>query len=330
MEKVYLLLRNNVQKGPFTASELLQEGLKPKDLIWIEGKSTAWAFMKDLEEITKLSLSPNQTEANLTQSSNEVLSKQSALIEKTKSDILISDDIEQRSELIRQRASTYVQEHPQSVFTPQVQEERITGIPFAEANPIDLVIHKKGGATITAGQLLMVAITTTIIAAAWNGKISLIPEKINSPYTAVASAPSIFHIQPKKVEKAVEVPVVEPTSITSIDVASYAAKEPAFPKAKKSIDQEKEVPKEEMQSPVEGTATITSSPAVTSPVPATPKKEETVVKEQAEAVKKSEETEQKTTEATTTEVSGKKKTLGEALKGIFKKKKKGSPEETID
>src|SRR5688500_2446443 len=42
MDKIYLLLRNNQQTGPYTKEELMQSGLQPHDLIWIEGRSTGW------------------------------------------------------------------------------------------------------------------------------------------------------------------------------------------------------------------------------------------------------------------------------------------------
>ena len=49
MERVYLLLRNNQQTGPFTIGELLQQQLIPSDMIWIEGKSVAWTYLSELE-----------------------------------------------------------------------------------------------------------------------------------------------------------------------------------------------------------------------------------------------------------------------------------------
>jgi len=49
MERVYLLLRNNGQTGPFTIDELLQQSLKPSDMIWIEGRSSAWTYLSELE-----------------------------------------------------------------------------------------------------------------------------------------------------------------------------------------------------------------------------------------------------------------------------------------
>jgi hypothetical protein len=51
MERAYLLLRNNQQCGPFTIGELLQQQLKPSDMIWIEGRSTAWTYLSELELI---------------------------------------------------------------------------------------------------------------------------------------------------------------------------------------------------------------------------------------------------------------------------------------
>jgi hypothetical protein len=47
----YLLLRNNRQSGPLTKEELLQLGIKPYDLVWVEGKSAAWRYPGELPEL---------------------------------------------------------------------------------------------------------------------------------------------------------------------------------------------------------------------------------------------------------------------------------------
>ena len=47
----YLLLRNNQESGPHTLNELLQLGLKPYDLVWVEGKSAAWRYPSELPEL---------------------------------------------------------------------------------------------------------------------------------------------------------------------------------------------------------------------------------------------------------------------------------------
>lgn len=47
----YLLLRDNREKGPYSLNELLELGLKPYDLVWIEGKSAAWRYPSEVEEL---------------------------------------------------------------------------------------------------------------------------------------------------------------------------------------------------------------------------------------------------------------------------------------
>jgi len=49
--KCYLLLRNNVETGPFTLEELAAQSLKTTDLVWLEGESTAWKYPTELEAL---------------------------------------------------------------------------------------------------------------------------------------------------------------------------------------------------------------------------------------------------------------------------------------
>ncbi len=49
----YLLLRNNKESGPYTLDELQIKGLKAYDLVWVEGKSAAWRYPSELEELKK-------------------------------------------------------------------------------------------------------------------------------------------------------------------------------------------------------------------------------------------------------------------------------------
>lgn len=48
MHKIYLLLRNNKQHGPYTLEELVQQNLLPSDLIWVEGRSAGWHNPQEL------------------------------------------------------------------------------------------------------------------------------------------------------------------------------------------------------------------------------------------------------------------------------------------
>ena len=48
--KTYLLLRNNKQTGPYTATCLLQMDLQEFDLIWAEGESITWKYPSEMME----------------------------------------------------------------------------------------------------------------------------------------------------------------------------------------------------------------------------------------------------------------------------------------
>ncbi len=47
----YLLLRDNKQSGPYTVPEIVAMGLKPYDLVWLEGKSAAWRYPSEVDEL---------------------------------------------------------------------------------------------------------------------------------------------------------------------------------------------------------------------------------------------------------------------------------------
>ncbi|MEO6000544.1 MAG: FxLYD domain-containing protein [Chitinophagaceae bacterium] len=51
MSRVYLLLRNNKQSGPHNLEELLRLGLKPLDLIWVEGRSMGWSYPTEINAL---------------------------------------------------------------------------------------------------------------------------------------------------------------------------------------------------------------------------------------------------------------------------------------
>ena len=46
----YLLLRDNKQTGPYSADEIKTLGIKPYDLIWVEGRSAAWRYPGEIDE----------------------------------------------------------------------------------------------------------------------------------------------------------------------------------------------------------------------------------------------------------------------------------------
>src|SRR5688572_24881798 len=54
MHKIYSLLRNNKQTGPYALEELLHLNLKPFDLVWVEGKSGGWSYPSELDALKPL------------------------------------------------------------------------------------------------------------------------------------------------------------------------------------------------------------------------------------------------------------------------------------
>src|SRR5579864_4843248 len=47
----YLLLRNNQESGPFTLDEIKGMSLRTYDLIWVVGKSAAWRYPGEVQEL---------------------------------------------------------------------------------------------------------------------------------------------------------------------------------------------------------------------------------------------------------------------------------------
>ena len=47
----YLLLRDNKESGPYLLDDLVRLGLKPYDLVWIEGKSAGWRYPSEINEL---------------------------------------------------------------------------------------------------------------------------------------------------------------------------------------------------------------------------------------------------------------------------------------
>jgi hypothetical protein len=52
--KCYLLLRDNVESGPYNLEELSVRKLLPTDLIWVEGSSHSWRFPAEIEALAHL------------------------------------------------------------------------------------------------------------------------------------------------------------------------------------------------------------------------------------------------------------------------------------
>lgn len=120
MQKVYLLLRNNQQTGPHSLEELLQAGLKPMDLIWVEGKSFGWSYPSEIEALKPFLTTPvaQNTEPYAPPASAAVDRKPVAKhvfvslpIHSVPLSSSAENSLEQKAEALRKRAQSYI---PQS------------------------------------------------------------------------------------------------------------------------------------------------------------------------------------------------------------------------
>jgi len=62
MSTTYLLLRNNKETGPFSLEVLLQQDLKPHDLIWVEGQSVGWSNPSEIATLKSYITNQNLSE----------------------------------------------------------------------------------------------------------------------------------------------------------------------------------------------------------------------------------------------------------------------------
>ena len=69
--KTYLLLRNNKQTGPYTATCLLQMDLQEFDLIWAEGESITWKYPSEMIEFRESAPKARFTEGTLVNNRKE-------------------------------------------------------------------------------------------------------------------------------------------------------------------------------------------------------------------------------------------------------------------
>jgi hypothetical protein len=188
MQKIYLLLRNNTQLGPFTIEELLEQEILPTDLIWIEGKSLAWSYASELNLLKlarKGSDSAHKNASGSGQGSHPgAASKRkrarlrrgetphhpehpAPLLAAPMTSAFTEADVEKKAEELRQRAlaaesTQYKRPTPvPSTYTPAYSE--------SEESDIEFVYHKRG-LKIPFPQILVGGLVIAMLVAGWYGQ----------------------------------------------------------------------------------------------------------------------------------------------------------------
>jgi hypothetical protein len=291
MKKVYLLLRNNYERGPFTIEELLQQHLRPTDLVWVEGISHAWSYPSEVPELRPFFSGAPYTlpsvHYQITGSSH-------------------NDDIELRAEEIRQKILSFTPKYYTSQARLQKPVEN-TSLPIQKEAEIELIDHRKK--ETHAFEWMSAAMVTLLVVAGFFGGQkyilgkrhqgnSVVTRSVNADTHAAKSLPK----KPLNKEVIASHPSID-SGILATDSMAASAKHvnSVAMKATKPKDTAKNVV-------IKDTVTNhVASADITPPVLSEP---ETKAVEQ----------EKKDTVVQVTEE--KKKTFGQVLKGLFKKKKK--------
>ena len=79
--KAYRLLRNNKEQGPFSLEELIAKGLKPYDLIWVDGRSAAWSYPGEMAEFKNYVPNPEDYRTNLIVTKQETMARVSSAVQ---------------------------------------------------------------------------------------------------------------------------------------------------------------------------------------------------------------------------------------------------------
>ena len=120
----YLLLRSNKQTGPFSQEQLVQLGLKPYDLIWVQGKSAAWRYPSEVPELKEYAPSIEEQPYDRFYKKEETVKKEEFVLEaKVKSEPMLRSS--SYSEPVEIKYEKYL---PQKNTTSPVQSGKVSVI----------------------------------------------------------------------------------------------------------------------------------------------------------------------------------------------------------
>jgi hypothetical protein len=324
MQKVYLLLRNNQQTGPYSLDELVQLGLKPMDLIWVEGKSFGWSYPYEVETLQPYVSAPAAPKPAPVPVTAEVSASPAVPKAAPPKNIFVSmpvtavqpsvpsfsyDPLEQKAEELRKRAQAYA---AQSTFpTEEIKTNYARNLNDVEEDYTSWIYQKKTKkkAAFPTKQLMTAGmIGVSLLGLWWVGK-TVLSRPVNLPtrvatYNNAATETGTPVNEPAPVNEDVH-PVQRPLSKTAA-----APKHSTFTTTTKKAKETKST--KVQQPPVISTRTA-SAPVIISKEPAPQPQENTATAGERKA-------------PTAAEPSrAKKKTLKEILGGLFKKKDSGSP-----
>ena len=322
MEKVYLLLRNNCETGPFTYEELLQQNLLPTDLVWIEGKSTVWT---NPSAIKKEEPVPTDVIKNPIKEGN------TSIVKPTTAEVpwyhrrrSPEAELEAKALALKEQAEAAAKAMYRYPSQPRTfkPSKRNPVVFQEEETELLLEIHRVNKKSVTLPQLIAAGVITALVATGWYNRDKLTIIRPQASMITQAATPVVFQIIPPTVPQ----PAAAPATNAAVSDTTLITDVATTIKTASATSQKQPAKAKETYTVKDITA---NEPAVseTATVGKEEKKEDKSIAVSTPVDEKKDAAEVKVTETVTaseTVSSGtvKKKGLGEALKKIFKKKKK--------
>jgi hypothetical protein len=306
MNKVYLLMRNNTIWGPFSIDELLQQHLTSTDLIWIEGRSVAWCSPSQIREL-------NNDFEKILSSIDKETKTQDAPVQAVR---LPELSFEERVEAIRNKALAH--KYDAELKRKQVVEEEKFSSPYygSEKEPVNMVYHSSRK-YVTLPQLIAAGALTTFAAWVWYSGWSPVNPKAATQQAAVAPV-NMVSIGENAAKLKVAVDTSRNLAVTtdSAQVASVAA----FTLKKQTVVADTGITSANKAAVTDPVVATTQTETTTTPVEEPAKKD--VVNDATAKPEEKKEIKTEEVKDASTEETEKKKSFGQVIKGIFKKKKK--------
>lgn len=313
MGKVYLLLRNNIESGPFSIDELLQQKIAASDLIWIEGESLNWQEPSQIMELGFGTMSLPEHKNVFCQSPAPV-SQVIPYGQKTEVKIIpifynreAASFARSQGGKIENRASN-IDNRALSVGHDQAIESSYgNSFSYQQEKKIDLVFYKKNRKNVVLPEIIAAGMVTAFIAIGIYGGWTMINTKDENNYTTalplkISEPPITKTFESQTPENKGIILTTDSTAVQSQPVLGQTPPLKQNPKtqsrsttAKKKNAVKKETIKPELTSIIADEVPVIAEPE--------PQEEEII-----------------------TEPEQKKKSLGQAIKNIFKKKKKKQTE----
>lgn len=104
----YLLLRNNQKNGPFNLDDLLKYGLKPYDLVWVEGKSAAWRYPSEIAELKSFAPAVEEQPYDRFYKKNTETQDQAIAVAPKLADPVIEQPVVQQTQSIEEKYAKYI------------------------------------------------------------------------------------------------------------------------------------------------------------------------------------------------------------------------------